>query len=471
MADARGKKRSVDSVAGKKRVIRLLISPDGQKYRIKIHKPNLDLKRSKRKTKARRILVFLFVGVVVFGTGILIISRTTLFRLYLLTRDCRNTSYIVGFQNSGELRPTGGFWGSFAYMQIPDSLKKTSIFFETNPYKKDNPLLKSTDVELPKPMKEIWPDRPQSFVNANWSADFSESAKTIEWYFGQGWNQKSDGVIAVSSLAMIDLLDLIGPITLPDQTVVRSENFTQIMSQKIDTEYWYSPENHIINEPKTLIKDLAPIVAQKAKSVPPIKMIKYLNEQIKYGRILVYLNDSQKQEIISDLGLSGEILPYQVDYLFINNANLAGHKTSLNVFQDIDYSVKQQDKKYVGELTLSRSHLPDMFPNLENKNYTRIFVPLGTKIASAENNGTNILDKIDKTDEFGRTVFGFWFSTNPGEKSTVKITYELPFKLDSNREYHLVLQKQSGTNFDNLKLDLPSGKKIDTILKDKVLKL
>jgi hypothetical protein len=70
--------------------------------------------------------------------------------------------------------------------------------------------------------------------------------------------------------------------------------------------------------------------------------------------------------------------------------------------------------------------------------------------------------------EFGKTVFANWVKINPGETTTVSITYNLPKKLDVNRllrnidTYSLLVQKQPGS-FDPLfysKLTLPENLKV-----------
>ncbi len=455
---ANGKKVPIDSIGGTKKVTRPKINVDDTQYKIKIEKPNRDKRLAIRRLKIKKYFLLCAIALAVIISTIALIGTSSAYKLYKLYRGCLGTSYIIGFQNSAELRPTGGFWGSFAFVEIPDSIQKTQIIFETNPYKKSNEVEKEADVVLPEPMQQIWEGKSQSFVNANWPPDFPESAKTIQWYFGQGWDRSSNGVVAVSSLSVIDLLKLTGPIEMEDRTLITSDNFSQIMSQKIDTEYWFQDENHLINEPKTIIKDLFPIIIQKAKKVPPLKMFKFLRDQLKSNRIMVYLNDSKDQSIIKELGMSGEILPYEVDYLYVNSANLAGEKTSLNVTQNVKYSIESENDTYTGQLEITRSHIANTWPTHPNRNYTRVFVPQGSKIVSARLGEQDILNQIDQSEEYGRNVFGFWFSTDPGQTLTAEVTYELPFKLKSTRDYEITIQKQPGTLPEDIELNLPNKK-------------
>jgi len=405
------------------------------------------------------------LGSLVFAIGLLAVvgllclgaTNTYPYKALRLVYLLKNGTYLIGFQNSAELRPTGGFWGSFALWKVNSSVLNTSILFETNPYKNDNPLLKTTDVELPKPMKDSWANRPQSFVNANWPFDFEQAAKTIQWYLGKGWDQQADGVVAVSSLSMIDLLKLTGPIQIEGQQI-SSENFTQFMSQKIDTEYWQDPENVKTNEPKTIVKNLFPIIVEKTKLLPKKDLLHFALDQSKKGRLLLYFNDSKKQKLVEQMGLSGKVISSKCDYISINNANINGGKSSLNILQSIDYEVSSDGAGNIAEVTIERKWPTKSWPNVLNSNYTRAIAPLGSKLISASLGQDDITDIVDFTEESGRSTFGFWFSVDQEESKTATIRYELPFSQQKN-DYSLVIQKQPGTLPDNLNVTV-FGQKI-----------
>jgi len=411
-----------------------------------------------RRRKSLLIASFCLVGFAI--AMIAIVAKTQYYSLLKLATMIENEDIIVGFQNSAELRPTGGFWGSFAIWEVKNSVLNSELAFETNPYKMDNKILNETDVPLPEPMAQTWQDRPQSFVNANWSFDFTDAARTIEWYFSQGWDRKSDGVIAVSSLALIDLLKLTGEITIDEENSINSENFTQVMSEKIDEQYWLDPKNKEINEPKTLIKELFPKIANKVKTVPKWKIISFVNSQLRKGRILAFFNDEEKQKMVEKLNISGRVIDSSSDYLSIINANLNGGKSSLNVEQEVDYRVyKNSSGKSQASLKITRFHASNLWPQILNRNHQRIVTPLGSKLISANLSGEDITPTVSITTQNGRTVFGYWFSLSSGEEKTVELTYELP--LISDQRYFLIYQKQAGTISEQLHIERFSKKIFD----------
>lgn len=413
--------------------------------KIKIDKSNV---RKVKNKKTRRLALWTIIACLL--SVFAIFTQTIYFDLFQLALRMQNKSLLIGFQNSGELRPTGGFWGSFAILEAGKTLNDSELLFETNPYKKDNILLNKSEVELPTPMAQTWTDRPQSFVNANWSFNFPEAAKTLEWYFAQGWNQKVDGVIAISSLTVIDLLKIIGPVNLPDGTAINSDNFTETMSKKIDEEYWLDPKNIEVNEPKTLIKELAPELIDRASKVSKIKLIQFVFSQMKQGHISLFFNDEENQKIAQELDLSGEMKQCRSDCLAIINANLNGGKTSLNVEQSVSYYSEFIDQQVMGHLEITRAHKIGSSSEIQNRNWTRVVAPLGSKLIDIYVDGQSITNDVEIKDEEGRTTFGFWLSTDPGQTKIATVNYTLP--IYGTKNYSLIYQKQPGTITEHLSI-------------------
>jgi hypothetical protein len=193
-----------------------------------------------------------------------------------------------------------------------------------------------------------------------------------------------------------------------------------------------------------------PTVLKKAKSLPITALYKYAKDQISEGRILVYFNDQKLNEVAKKLGISGSLIPYSVDYLSINNANLNGGKSSLNVYQNINLDVTKTDSQIISNLDLTRSYKSGSWPVTVNRNYTRVVVPLGSTLLSAKLQDDDITGSVDVTEESGRTVFGFWFNVGSGEVKKASIRYCSAYKIDNFSQYNLILQKQPGTNSDDV---------------------
>ena len=120
--------------------------------------------------------------------------------------------HLVVFQNNNELRPTGGFMGSYALVDVSNGSIKHIEFPPAGIYDLTAGL-----------RKKIVPPRPLSIVNdrwqiwdANWWPDFETSAKKIAWFYMESGGPSVDGVIAVNSDMVVDMLRIVGPLPMPE---------------------------------------------------------------------------------------------------------------------------------------------------------------------------------------------------------------------------------------------------------------
>jgi hypothetical protein len=123
--------------------------------------------------------------------------------------------YLLIFQNSDEIRATGGFMGSYAVLD----------------FSKDNPLeINIRDIYDPSGIskRKSAPVGHDQFLSggegmalhdANWDPDFPKSAKDILWFFEniESDPQFYDGVIAINFSSIEKVVGWLGEIYLPDE--------------------------------------------------------------------------------------------------------------------------------------------------------------------------------------------------------------------------------------------------------------
>jgi len=392
--------------------------------------------------------------------------------------------YLLVFLNNNELRGGGGFMGSFGLLDIDRGEIKSLDIPGGGTYDLQGWL--KPKVISPQPLHLINPR--WEFQDANWWPDFPSSAEKIEWFYeNTADNPSVDGVIAITSTLMERLLDIFGPIEMPEyDRVITSENFT-IETQKI-VELEYDKEE---NRPKKFISDLAPILIERIFSAQNQQVVELFNT-IKQGlnekQIMVYFDDSKVQEVVSDFGWSSEIKETDGDYLMIVNTNLAGGKTDGVIKENIQHQAEvQEDGSIIDTVRLTRNHTgiagENIFTGVQNNSYIRFYVPLGSELLEAQGfkippeelfeepseeyqkdldlisiETQKIKDESTQTDiykEKGKTVFGNWSQLKPGEIQFIKIKYRLPFKLalDGQNSYYysLLAQKQPGSLGSDLK--------------------
>ncbi|MFZ5982031.1 MAG: DUF4012 domain-containing protein, partial [Patescibacteria group bacterium] len=118
--------------------------------------------------------------------------------------------YLFLFQNNNEMRPTGGFIGTYALLDIFDGrIKRLKVDGIFNP---DGQLREK--VVPPAPIQKI--SAAWSLHDSNWWPDFPTSAEKASWFWEKTGGPTVDGVIAMTPEVIKKLLEITGPIELPE---------------------------------------------------------------------------------------------------------------------------------------------------------------------------------------------------------------------------------------------------------------
>ncbi|MFC1613655.1 DUF4012 domain-containing protein, partial [Patescibacteria group bacterium] len=163
--------------------------------------------------------------------------------------------YLLLFQNNNELRPSGGFIGSYALADIKNGKIINLEMPEQGSYYLQGSLYEN--IAPPKPLMLI-NDR-WEFQDSNWWPDFPTSAKTISDFYEKSGKSTVDGVIAINASLMEQLLDAIGSIDMPEYSKsVDSNNFIEETQKAVELEY-----DRVENKPKKFLADLMPKVLDR----------------------------------------------------------------------------------------------------------------------------------------------------------------------------------------------------------------
>ncbi|TSC72392.1 MAG: Uncharacterized protein G01um101438_476 [Parcubacteria group bacterium Gr01-1014_38] len=405
----------------------------------------------------------------------------------------QDRQYLVLFQNNRELRPTGGFIGSFALMDV--SRGQVRKIHADTIYNPDGQL---KDFLLPpQPLRKItdrWYAR-----DANWFADFRVSAAKVAQLFEHSGGPTVDGVLAVTPLVLEELLRLTGPIPMPDYEVtVTAENVVE-ETQRLVT-YDYDRQQ---NQPKAFIADLLPEVLARVASLPRERwgeLVEAFIHTLRSKHLLVYFRDDAAEASVLALGWGGA-LPQMpparpnifVDHLGRVEANIGGHKTDDLIEQSVEYDVTMHsENRATATLVVTRHHrgsrhgTPGVKPEEDparkpNVIYERTFVPPRSELIEARGfvraatvpspftagaytqplTADPDLQALERRqeehdsgvflgEESGLTTFGGWVITAPEETTVTVLRYRLPFQvpppslLASVARYELFLTHQPG---------------------------
>jgi len=362
------------------------------------------------------------------------------------------TRYVILFQNNTELRPTGGFIGSYAGAEFNQGAL-TNFNVQTNVYKADKAFAAQHPIVPPYPISDattVWGMR-----DANWDIDFRDTAKQVLSFYHGIYGHPAHGVIAIDTSVITDLLKITGPIDFPEyQTTLSADNFVDTVQYKVEIEYFDDPANKVTNEPKKLIADFIPKLSAAIKALPEDKKSEVWSVLAKAATrksILAYTTDETAEQALLDLDAAGQVKATASDFLSINNANIGGGKSSANVSEQVAVVQKPLNGTIETTLKITRTHHGNgIWPDNDNSNYMRVVVPQGSTLVRY----SGAFEWKQTEDKYGKTVFGGWFTTPVASKRYAEITYDLPTSISSNN-YSLFLERQPGAEPTSFTFDSP----------------
>ena len=385
--------------------------------------------------------------------------------------------YLILFQNNTELRPTGGFVGSYALADFSRGflrdLKVEDVYYTDGQAKKN--------IIPPKELQHITPN--WGMRDANWFVNFPDSArKVMEMYTENDGGPLVDGVLSITPDLILKILEITGPIELPEYgRTISSENFLAEIQEEV--EYGDNRE-----KPKQILVDFMPKFMEmlgRQDKEKWLEIIKILVASVDQKHILAYFKNSSLEKAAIDNGFSGEIKNTDGDFLMVVHSNVKGSKTDAVIDNSYELDSWVSEDGFVEHsLKIKRKHNGGKtklgFYNRTNYDFVRVLVPEGSVLSEIkgdykanfkplidyeESGGfvtdTDLENYEESSKESGKKVFSFWLKLEPGQSQEVVLNYRTPIGV-SDGSYTFLAQKQPGTESDEFKFifQTPSGKRV-----------
>jgi len=398
---------------------------------------------------------------------------------WLSGADGREKNILILFQNNSELRGgSGGSLGSFGIAHFKEG-NLTGVDFGTNIYKIDQEFRAKTKIPAPDELKFIVPENALTMKDSGWDIDGPKAMERIMWFYNQETGNSVDGVIMIDTTAFTSLLKEVGSIEVLELgKSINADNFKDEVEYEVHKGYFDREGGKEENEPKKILSLMMPKFLDKlfsslknAETSPAI--FASFSKSLKQKDITLYFTNEEFEKRLADLNYSANVYPSVGDYININNSNLDGFKSSLNVKESLKLSASISPK---GEITdfidLTRYHAgSDVWPDGLNKNFIRFLVPQNSEVTNFETVQGYFEQMFDKglkdekafwtSDDYGKKMINFWMSTKPKEKSEVRINYVPSYSVDTGSDfnYSITFQKQPGAPVDDVEFELnyPDG--------------
>ena len=383
------------------------------------------------------------------------------------------------FLNNNELRPGGGFIGTYGVITMKDG-EMTDIR-TADSYRLDRaaePFLKTIP---PVPIQKHLAVSGWFFRDANWSPDFALSARKAT----ELWNVEArlvpsvepprsfENVVGFTPTLVSSLLKIIGPLRIAGQ-VFTAENIADRLEYQV--EQGYVGQRIPESQRKEILADLVSLMKAKLYALPLVTwkdVLAAIQEAFRTKQFVLYSDDQAVEEILARVGWGGRVLPQTADVQMVVDANLASLKSDQAVSRSVRYEVfRNTDKQFVGRTSIRYEHHGQFdWKTTRYRTYTRLFAPKGSKLIRVDGtlagdllqNPSRAPGVVDVASDLELTSFGAFTSVEPGQAQELVFEYLLaPEVVESieSKHYRLSWFKQIGAQEAALTLTLDFDKNI-----------
>lgn len=211
-------------------------------------------------------------------------------------------TWVILLQNSDEIRATGGFVGSYALLQFSNGrfadLTIEDIYDADGQFK--------GYITAPPGIREYTSgNHGLRLPDANWWPDFPKSAQTMLQFFAFGNRQDISGVIAINLPLVANLLEVTGPVWLPDNQVeLTSTNIHQLLRSKRDSFFPGSQQKkNILNHSQSMLIQKLSQLSKEDK----FRVVSLLLDSLNNKNIQIYATQPNMQAKIASAQISGTL--------------------------------------------------------------------------------------------------------------------------------------------------------------------
>jgi len=382
----------------------------------------------------------------------------------------RESNFLVVFQNSDELRATGGFIGTYGLLNTKNGDIKQ--FSTHDIYNLDKPVENILNINPPEPISKYL-QKKWFMRDANWNPDWPTTANKLQWFYNQESDSDMDfdGIFAINSEFAVDLLRLVEPVKV-DGVEFYANSFVDLLEYKVEREY--IKQNKEEYERKEIIGDILKEVKIKFFDLSYKELfdvVSVVNNNILGKDLMLFFDNDYYQDIAQNMGMAGEMKNVTGDYLMVVDSNMRAFKTDSQIKRNIKYELVEEKDGLFANLEIEYKHSgKENWKISDYRDYVRVYVPMNSELVDMNAYGFYQFSKkeFDVGVENGKKFFATFFALNSGATGKLQFKYKLPNEIYNGDEYSLYLQKQSGviSNF-SIDIDLLNDVKLYSNQKDK----
>jgi Protein of unknown function (DUF4012) len=368
-------------------------------------------------------------------------------------------TFLVEQVNPAELRPGGGFIGSYSVLQADHGTLKLISSGDAFQLSKTRAAAGQPGYVVPPgPLHEFVPNTSWSFIDSNFFPDFPSNAKAAESFAQPQMGTHIDAVISIDYYAVAKMLELTGPLTVPGYGVtIDASNFVPLVVQ-----YDITPASNAIH--KAILSAIAGPLMDRVSTLPPDRwpaLIGALNDLAAARHIQAYFNNDTVEQEIDRVGWSGALHPTVVrDYMMEVESNLGGTKANYFVARHFTVELTRNGATLHHKVTANVvNNMPHSYvPGYGD--FYRAYVGLYVAdTASSTSHNLRAVKYPDPAPPAGTRLLDGWLPDvrGYGGHGQAVFEYDTPWPVHNNGQDQIYWQKQPGTVSDTVDVTWNDG--------------
>jgi hypothetical protein len=371
--------------------------------------------------------------------------------------DSQRKKYFILFQNDNEERPTGGFLTAYSIIFVENG--KVTPDKSDDIYQLDKKFKKKITIP-PILGKYLTTEKYWNLRDMNIEPDFKTSMDQFLSHYKEVPDEPRDvdGIIAVDTHVLVDLLKVLGPVEVPGYGTFTAENSPKCDCPQIIyalSEIADRPTPFMREDRKAILGPLMRSILTKAYTAPKTLWPQLFEtgwKNIQGRHVQMYFFDPKAQAAAETIGAAGRMARtnQDSDFIAVVDANLGGAKSNLFVQKEIRQEVSTPSNGEITKkvtITYKNSRKGDncnleaglLCLNATLRDWNRIYLPKGAKLVNSQGYKTGTVKQYDEGDF---TIIDGEFNLEPLSQAKVQVEYTVPYK--DTQTYKVQMWKQGG---------------------------
>jgi hypothetical protein len=382
-----------------------------------------------------------------------------------LLGDPKAATYLLAYQDSQELRASGGFLGSAGVVRVRDG-SATEAFHGAAAGPREN-----TSIPAPEPLVLYNDEFAWLFRDSNWAADFPTTAALERYFLGLDFHEHVNNVIDLTPDGAAAFLSGIGPVYLPEYgRWVSAGNVAALADYYA---HWTNnPGPYQLANPEARRKQFILIVSRHVlhrldhlSATQIVDLAGSVGTAIRQRGVQFQFADPQLEEYARSLGASGEINPTKADYLYLVDSSISYNRLSPYLHVGVDYHATVRPDRWLDvhlNIRIKDGPVParvlTQYPgygpgagllgkNTDYADFVRIFAPAGAQLVDQ----SGWTQPWSPGTVYRKTMFCGYVIVPYLQSRSVNLHYVVPpnvFSTSGGTSYRLLIQHQPGGHPD-----------------------